>query len=105
MNVMTLPAMVQSVVDAYLDAVDEEMPGLIEGLYLVGSVALQDFRPHRSDVDFVAVMSRRPDAASLAALALIHARLQKRWRRPFFDGIYVTRDDLASDPALLDHCP
>jgi hypothetical protein len=102
---MTLPAPAQAVVDAFLAAVDVEVPALIEGLYLVGSVALDDFRPHRSDVDFVAVMPRRPDATSLAALQRIHARLQERWRRPFFDGIYVTWDDLAHDPALLDHCP
>ena len=102
---MTLPSPVQAVVDAFLTAVDAEVPSLIEGLYLVGSVALDDFRPHRSDIDFVAVMSRRPDVASLAALERIHIMLQEQWRRPFFDGIYVTWDDLASDPALLDHCP
>ncbi len=102
---MTLPAPVQSVVDAFLDAVDVRVPALVEVLYLVGSVALDDFRPHRSDVDFVAVTARRPDAASLVALERIHDGLQQRRRRPFFDGIYVTWHDLASDPTLLDHCP
>ncbi len=102
---MILPTPVQSVVDAFLEAVDAEAPGLVEGLYLVGSVALGDFRPHRSDIDFVAVTASRPDAARLAALERVHVRLQDRWRRPFFDGIYVTWSDLASDPTHLDHCP
>lgn len=55
---------VSDVVDTYLRVVDEEAPGLVEGLYLVGSVALGEFRPHTSDVDFVAVTAepwrRRP---------------------------------------------
>src|SRR3712207_5710617 len=102
---MSLPNPVAAVVDAFLEAADAEVPALVEGLYLVGSVALGDFRPHRSDIDFVAVMARRPDAASLRALERVHARLQERWRRPFLDGIYVTWNDLASDPTLLDHCP
>jgi len=31
--------------DAYLHLADAEAPGLIEGLYLAGSVVLDDFRP------------------------------------------------------------
>jgi hypothetical protein len=100
-----VPAQVQAVADTFLQAIDAKAPALIEGLYLVGSVAQDDFRPHRSDIDFVAVMTHRPDAATLAALERVHADLQQRWRRPFFDGIYVTRDDLASDPRQIDHCP
>ena len=95
---MALPTPVQAVVDAYLEAVDAEVPALVEGLYVVGSVALHDFRPHRSDIDFVAVTARRPEADSLVALERIHAQLQQRWSRPYFDGIYVTWTDLAADP-------
>ena len=102
---MTLPPLVQSVVDTFLQAADAEAPGLVEGLYLVGSVALDDFRPHRSDIDFVAVTGSRPDAASLGILEHVHSRLRKQWHRPFFDGIYVTWNDLAADPAKLDSCP
>src|SRR4051794_8326641 len=101
---MPVPSMVQLIVDAFLDAIDAEVPGLIEGLYLVGSVALGEFRPDRSDIDFVAVTATRPDAAALAALAQIHRRLQERWPRPFFDGIYVTWDDLAGEPARAGLC-
>lgn len=105
MNATNAPVLVQSVVAAYLEAIDAAAPALIEGLYLVGSVALDDFRPHRSDIDFVAVMARRPDAADLAVLTRAHARLQQRRRRPYFDGIYVTWNDLAGNPALLHACP
>ncbi|HKG90549.1 MAG TPA: aminoglycoside adenylyltransferase domain-containing protein [Gemmatimonadaceae bacterium] len=89
-----------SVVAAYLDAVDAEAPGLVEGLYLTGSAALGDFRPRTSDVDFVAVTARPLDDGALAALARAHARLRARHPRPFFDGLYATWADLAGDPAL-----
>jgi hypothetical protein len=80
---------VETAVDAFLQAVDAEAPGLVEALYLTGSVALGEFRPRTSDIDFVAVTSHRPDAAALAALGRAHGRLRKRWRKPYFDGLYV----------------
>jgi hypothetical protein len=96
---MQLPTTVQAVVDTYLEAVDAEAPALVEGLYLFGSVALGEFRPNRSDIDFAAVTSSPIGPSSLSALERAHARLSARWPRPYFDGIYVTWDDLANDPA------
>ena len=95
---MRLHDRVQGVVDAYLEAADHEAPGLIEGLYLTGSTALDDFRPFTSDVDFLAVTSNHPDAAAVAALRRAHRLLRNRCSRPFFDGRYVTWDDLTRDP-------
>lgn len=95
---MLLDDVAHGVVGAYLEAVDAEAPGLVEGLYLTGSAALGDFRAHTSDIDYVAVTAERPDTAATAALARAHRRLRGRWRRPSFDGVYVTWNDLAQDP-------
>ena len=89
---------VEATVDAYLEAVDDEAPGLVEGMYLTGSTALDEFRPHASDIDFVAVTSNHPDTTAVAALGRAHTRLRNRRPGPFFDGRYVTWDELASDP-------
>ena len=96
---MRLDPVVDGVVSAYLQAVDAEAPGLLEGLYLTGSVALGEFRPHCSDIDFVAVTARRPDASALAALGRANGRLRRLRPRPYFDGLYVTWDEFAHDPA------
>lgn len=96
---------VREILDAFLAAADEAAAGLVEGLYLTGSVALADFRPHESDIDFVAVTAARPDAAALDALGRVHARLQARYPRPYFDGVYVTWADLRRDPALASPAP
>lgn len=102
---IVLPEPVQDIVDTYLKLVDTEAPALIEGLYLVGSITLGDFRTHRSDVDFITVMSSLPDSTALSILERTHTQIQQRWSKPFFDGVYVTWDDLASDPTQLDPRP
>ena len=100
-----LPPVVQTIVASYLEATHAAVPNLVEGFYLVGSVALDDFRPGLSDIDFAAVTAARPDAAACDALARVHARLRTQHRRPFFDGLYVTWDDLAHNPTQIDPGP
>ncbi|MFB8281172.1 nucleotidyltransferase domain-containing protein [Nocardia colli] len=96
-----MDSLVDEIATAYLDLVDTHAGGLIEGLYLEGSVALGDFRIGASDIDFVAVTARPPEAPARAILATIHEQIRRRYRRPFFDGLYLTWADLARDPAAM----
>ncbi|HWG61321.1 MAG TPA: aminoglycoside adenylyltransferase domain-containing protein [Streptosporangiaceae bacterium] len=82
----------------YQNLADREAPGLVQGLYLTGSVALNDFRPRTSDVDFVAVTAAKPGTSEMEALERAHTRLRALRRRPFFDGFYLTWDDLRRGP-------
>lgn len=97
---MSMHPVVTEVVETYLTAADTEAPGLVEGLYLEGSVALGDFRTHTSDVDFVAVVAEPPGAAALTALRRVHARVREHQRRPYFDGVYLTWGDLSGGPTV-----
>ncbi|MFC6020574.1 aminoglycoside adenylyltransferase domain-containing protein [Plantactinospora solaniradicis] len=96
------PPQAQQVLDSYLAIVDTELPGQLEGLYLVGSVALDDFQPGASDVDFVAVTADPLSEEAEAAVARTHAAVSRRHARPHFDGFYVTWRDLAADPSLAE---
>ena len=61
------------------------------GLYLGGSLALGDFNPHRSDIDFVAVTVDHLAPDLLVALEQVHTRLWATgpaWVRKL-DGSYV----------------
>jgi hypothetical protein len=98
----TLPHLVAEIVGRYLRLLDEEAPGVVTAVYLVGSVALDDFRPGASDVDFLSVSARRPDRAELERLRRVHTRLAATNRRPFFDGSYGTWRDLRGDPATTE---
>ncbi len=75
-------------------------------MYLVGSVAMGDFRPPLSDVNFVAVSHRlaragarwqpspRPMPASPAA-----------GRPPALDGVYLTWDGKRAGPLAVPNAP
>lgn len=74
------------------------VPGLIDSLYIMGSAADGDFRPGRSDLDFVAVLSRPASAGDLEALTIVHRLYASDLTFPPLDGIWVTRADLAAGP-------
>jgi predicted nucleotidyltransferase len=93
------------VVERYLTRADAALPGRIEGLYLVGSVALNDFTPNQSDVDFVAVTGDRLRRAELDRLAELHSALHRELPHPAFSGIYVSWEDLKHDPTKLADVP
>ncbi|HEY4829446.1 MAG TPA: aminoglycoside adenylyltransferase domain-containing protein [Solirubrobacteraceae bacterium] len=91
-----------------LGRLDRELPGRIEGFYVVGSACLGAFRPARSDVDFVAIVDGELDARDLRRLRAVHRRLwmnalardaglRRRW--PLVcNGSYLRPDDLSRSP-------
>ncbi|MFG2825271.1 hypothetical protein ACGFX4_38320 [Kitasatospora sp. NPDC048365] len=99
---MSLPAEVTQTVTTFLSAVDRSAPGLVEGLYLCGSLGFGEYVAGHSDVDFVAVLAERPGRAALDALAAAHATVRAEHPRPHFDGLHAVRADLARSP---DECP
>lgn len=82
-------------VNQHLQTVDQAIPGLIEMLYLTGSVALGDYRPTASDIDFLAVTSRPLNDDDLPVLARIHASIPTA---PYYDGLYLDRAELTVTP-------
>ncbi len=99
---MLLPDEVCQVTADFLALVDARAPGLVEALYLHGSLGWDEYFPGQSDVDFLTVMAVRPSAGQVDALAAAHEALRQMHPRPYFDGSHVVRADLAAPP---DHCP
>lgn len=91
-----IPEEVQDLTRRHLAEADARAAGLIVGLYLTGSVALGDFRPQWSDIDFVGVLERVPTNDDLAALADVHAGLTPQ--RPY-DGVYLSQSTLGHPAA------
>jgi len=58
-------------VEDLLARLDHELPGRIEGFYVVGSTCLGTFRERRSDVDFVAVLAGELEAADAQRLRAV----------------------------------
>lgn len=99
---VALPEQVRQVASTYLAMADEAAPGLVEGLYLHGSLGFGEWYDGRSDVDFVAVHARRLDAAAVDLLGEVHEAMAGIFPRPAFDGFYATWQDLTRPPA---DCP
>ncbi|MDH6124082.1 hypothetical protein [Kitasatospora sp. GP82] len=102
---MALPTEAHQLTSTFLDTIDAAAPGLVEGLHLHGSLGFGEFFPGRSDVDFVAVLSRRPDRTAVAALAAAHQEASRRHPRPPFDGIHLLAADLSRPPAVCPDLP
>lgn len=102
---MEVDALLTDALAAYLEIVDDVAPGLVEGLYVVGSAALGDWRPDHSDIDIVAVTAEPATDEDAGAIVTAHALLAERLPEPHVDGPYVAWGDLVVEPATGLHRP
>ncbi len=96
---------VATALGTYLDVLDSTAPGMVEGLYVVGSYALDDWQPDRSDIDIVAVLAEPATDDDFRTLMTAHAILGERQPRPHIDGPYLAWGDLIAAPATGLHRP
>jgi hypothetical protein len=92
---------IEEALGTYLDVVDSCAPGLVEGLYVIGSYALDDWHEGRSDVDVIAVTAEPATDDDAGALRTAHAILAERQPAPFVDGPYLAWGDLITPPMGL----
>lgn len=104
MSEETLPPAVAKVCAAFLTAADDLEPGLVEGLYLHGSLGFGEWYADRSDVDHVTVLSRPPTEA-VEVLEEIHRRVAAELPAPSFDGFHLTWAGLRDGPAAIGEVP
>lgn len=91
-----LPDDVRYATGRHLAVLDDLAPGLVDGLYLTGSVTLGDYQSGRSDIDFIAFTTRPPDDPEVVALlARVHEGLDLPMK---YDGNYVARAGLPDVP-------
>ncbi len=100
-----VPERADAAVCLYRDLIDDALPGRLVGLHLVGSIALDDFQPGRSDVDFVAVLDTPADDDTLDALERVHDEIDASSDLPKVDGVYVTADAFGGKPERANPCP
>jgi hypothetical protein len=100
-----IPGSADRIVTRYLELVDETLPGRIEALYLVGSVALDDYRDGCSDVDFVALVGSPLSSGEMDRMEVVHRGLLTEGGRPWLDGLYLTWSDLAQSPDEVQIAP
>src|SRR4051812_32842330 len=68
-GLVVLAGPVRDLCERYLGLVERELPvGLVTGVYLRGGVVFGEWAPRQSDVDFVATVARRLEAAEVEVL-------------------------------------
>lgn len=91
-----IPPVVADFLRQFAAVLTAELPGLVEGLYLRGSLATGGFRPDSSDIDLLALTAHPVEAAEFAALQTLH-RAVAGWAHPFarrFEIAYLDRTSL-----------
>jgi hypothetical protein len=100
-----LPPIVQRLVDAYLKAIEAALPGFMQAFYLHGSIALGDFQPRFSDIDFICVIARRSTAQDIARLQQVHRDLKRQYPHLELSGSYLQAQDLGRFEDAIDPYP
>lgn len=105
-----VPSPIQSLLVDFMTLLDTEAPGLVTGLYLYGSIALDAFDPKLSDIDSVAFLSRKATKSELARLAEIHQTIAKSYPQWLLECTYLQwyelgqlEDHVAPSPAHHDN--
>ena len=62
----------------------------VEGIYITGSLALDDFFPDKSDIDFIVICKKFPDIATVSQLKKIHKAIARENPKPELNGSYVS---------------
>lgn len=89
---MTYRPAYQPTLDTYLGGLDRTLPAdAVYGVYLTGSIALDDYRHGLSDLDILTLTTRPLDDDELDALDALHKELEQG-RQPHADAAYVPHD-------------
>lgn len=89
-----LPDLLSPLLLEYTRQLEQNGPGLINAFYLVGSIALDAFNPRYSDIDFVAVLTRRASPGDQQKLLEIHRFIERQYPLWKMEGDYFQPSDL-----------
>lgn len=91
--------------DRYVSGLLDVLPGLVEGIYLTGSIALEAYHEGKSDIDFTTVLSRRLQADELEGILSLHKSIERTYPKLVMEGHYVTANVLGKLPADVEPVP
>ncbi len=89
-----LPEVLHPTLESYISLTNERLPDFLNAFYIVGSIALDEFNRHFSDVDFIAVANRLPTNEEIEVLREIHQEVEQRFSKWKLSGVYLLETDL-----------
>lgn len=100
-----IPKLILPILESYVLLTNQKLPDLIGGFYIVGSIALDGFNEHYSDIDFVAVLNRKAIQADIEQLSKIHKSIEKDFPAWKLSGCYIQTCDLGHFENQIDPHP
>lgn len=89
-KVVELPPPADKIVADFITKISAIEPNFIDGVYLTGSLPLNDFYSNKSDIDFIVLCKTLPDKKAMTQLHHIHKEIAKRYPKPDLSGSYIT---------------
>lgn len=89
--------------EGYLSLVDQCLPDFLGSFYIVGSIALDEFNPDFSDIDFVAGIRHPAREHELQALKEIHGAVERNHPRWKLEGMYLPQSQLGKADDVLNY--
>lgn len=69
-------------------------PGFIKGMYVTGSLTLNDFHLNKSDIDFLILCNELPKNDLKLFLDTIHKKFDRKFKQPKLSGFYIIPNNL-----------
>lgn len=92
-NLTNLPHPADKILAEFIARIVPVIPQL-EGIYVTGSVALGDYYSAKSDIDFIAVLDKLPDAEAFQKIEKIHIAIERKFNNPALNGYYSSVEGL-----------
>jgi predicted nucleotidyltransferase len=89
-----IPLTAERIVNEFMAEITKLKAHFITGMYLTGSIALNDFHPNKSDIDFLILCNELPKADFRLGLEQVHRRMEYKFKNTALSGCYITPDSL-----------
>ena len=90
------PPIVQKILADFVESITAIESLAVEGIYLTGSLPMNDFHADKSDIDFLVFCKELPDLQMARLLKHVHANIARQYHKPDLSGAYVTLTGMQS---------
>lgn len=97
LNLKSIPEPANKILCDLIEGIDLIVANFINGVYITGSIALEDFHPEKSDIDFIITCKALPDDKIATKLKVLHKQIQRQFPKPDLSGCYVATESLSFD--------
>jgi hypothetical protein len=91
---LRIPTILHPLLQEHTDSIKQDMPGQVAAVYLEGSIALGEFNPRWSDIDFITVLNGRATTDEFRKILRIHRKAESQYPSWKMSGMYSQVQDL-----------